>query len=698
LYRNTARDKDKAAAHYLQIKYKGGKQNINGLGAVAAIYYDHGKQQVYDNNPYRGYLSSMQGLTHFGLGRVSVIDSVVISWLNGKQQTLRKVKADQVLTVDITDAKNPYSLQKPDIAADALFSESTRAAGITYRDYDRDYIDFNIQPLLPHKLSEYSPALAAGDIDGNGFDDLIIGGNGDIPRHVLLQQPDGKFLKRNLLPGPGNESTNSKDEGLLLFDANGDGKPDLYIASGGYALSPGNSGYQDRLYINDGKGNFKRDSSALPMNTTSKFCVRATDFNHDGKMDLFVSGRVAPWNYPRPVSSFIFRNDSENGRVKFTDVTNEVAPELKNIGMICDALFTDFDGDGLTDLIVIGEWMPITFFKNVNGKFKNTTATSGVGELYGWWNSIAAGDFRHTGRTDYIVGNLGLNSLYRASSQEPVCITAKDFDSNGKYVAIPSLFLPDQNGVKKEFPAQGRDEIARLMPGIKKRFATYKPFAVATMDEVLTTQQREGALRLKANMLQSCFLRNDGGGKFTAIPLPKEAQISILNGMVVDDFDGDGNLDVLINGNDFGTAVGIGQYDAFNGLLLKGDGSGGFIPLTILQSGFYIPGNGKALVKLRGSAGNYLVAASQNKSDLKLYELKKKTGSIPIDPDEVSAVIRFKNGKTQKEEFYYGTSFLSQSARFLQLNPDMVSVTITDNKSGSRVITVPPSTPPKSSH
>jgi hypothetical protein len=236
------------------------------------------------------------------------------------------------------------------------------------------------------------------------------------------------------------------------------------------------------------------------------------------------------------------------------------------------------------------------------------------------------------------------------------------------------------------------------MPGIKKRFATYKPFAVATMDEVLTTQQREGALRLKANMLQSCFLRNDGGGKFTAIPLPKEAQISILNGMVVDDFDGDGNLDVLINGNDFGTAVGIGQYDAFNGLLLKGDGSGGFIPLTILQSGFYIPGNGKALVKLRGSAGNYLVAASQNKSDLKLYELKKKTGSIPIDPDEVSAVIRFKNGKTQKEEFYYGTSFLSQSARFLQLNPDMVSVTITDNKGGSRVITVPPSTPPKSSH
>ncbi|HZE84648.1 MAG TPA: VCBS repeat-containing protein, partial [Puia sp.] len=689
LYRNTGRDKDKAATHFLQIRYKGGAPNINGLGAVADIYYDHGKRQVYDNNPYRGYLSSMQGLTHFGLGKVSMIDSVVIRWADGRRQTLGKVKADQVLTVDIADAKGPYSPQGPGIAATALFREVTDAAGISYRDHHHDFIDFNIQPLLPHKLSEYSPALAAGDIDGNGTDDLVIGGDGQFPSNVLLQQSDGKFRERELLPGAVSGSANSKDEGVLLFDANGDGKPDLYIASGGYALAPGNEGYQDRLYINDGKGNFKKDSAALPRNTGSKFCVRAMDYNKDGKMDLFVSGRVDPWNYPRPVSSFIFRNDSENGRVKFTDVTDEVAPELRNIGMICDALFTDFDGDGQTDLIVLGEWMPITFLKNVNGKFKNVTAASGVGGLDGWWNSIAAGDFRHTGRTDYIVGNLGLNSLYTASDKEPTFITAKDFGGNGKYIDISSLFLPDEHGTRKEFPLPGRDEIAKVLPGIKKKFATYKPFAVATMDEVLTPEQRKGALRLKANMLQSCYLRNDGAGKFTAIPLPAEAQVSVLNGMVVDDFDGDGNLDVLINGNDFGTEVGIGRYDALNGLLLKGDGAGGFTPLSILQSGIYIPGNGKALVKLRGSSGNYWVAASQNKGDLKLYELKKKTGSIPVDPGDLYAVIRYRDGKTRKEEFYHGTSFLSQSARFLRVSPEMVSVKITDSKGKSRVISLP---------
>jgi len=412
----------------------------------------------------------------------------------------------------------------------------------------------------------------------------------------------------------------------------------------------------------------------------SKLCVRAVDINHDGKLDLFVSGRVDPQHYPKPVSSFIYRNDSENGHVRFTDVTSEVAPDLKDIGMICDALFTDFDGDGQTDLIVVGEWMPVTFLKNVNGKFRNVTAASGVGGQSGWWNSIVAGDFRHTGRMDYIIGNVGENTLYKASDSLPVYITAKDIDNSGTYIAIPSFFLPDQEGVKKEFPAPVRDDIARQWPAIKKRFPDYKSFAVATMDEVLTPEQRKGALRLKANQLRSCYLRNDGGGKFTMIPLPAEAQVSALNGMVADDFDGDGNLDVLINGNDFGTDVAIGRYDALNGLLLKGDGAGGFKPLTILQSGIYIPGDGKALVKLRSASGGYLVAASQNKGPLKLYQLRRGVKFIPIQPDDVSAVVELKNGKTLKKEFYYGGSFLSQSARFLTVDSNTVSVKITNNK------------------
>jgi hypothetical protein len=351
--------------------------------------------------------------------------------------------------------------------------------------------------------------------------------------------------------------------------------------------------------------------------------------------------------------------------------------------MVCDGLFTDFDGDGQTDLIVVGEWMPVSFFRNVGGRLVNVSGSSGVGDKTGWWNSIVAGDFRRTGRMDYIIGNVGLNSYYRGDEKFPVGIAAKDYEHSGAFVAITSLFLPDQDGQQKEFPAFGRDDIARQMPGIKKRYATYRPFALATMDELLSPEQREGAVRLRANMMQSCYLRNDGAGKFTLVPLPREAQVSVVNGMVADDFDGDGNLDVLINGNDFGTEVATGRYDALNGLLLKGDGRGGFLPQSIAQSGIYIPGNGKALVKLMGASGDYLIAASQHQDVLKLYQLKRAVNGVRVGPDVVSAVIKYKNKSSRVEELYYGNSFLSQSSRFILADSSVQSVTIKNNKSKS---------------
>ena len=687
IYKNTLRERNDNTSHYLQIEFNADEKNIDGFGAWVDVYYDNGGHQVYENNPYRGYLSTMQFIAHFGLGGSPMIDSVVIRWPGGKKQTLRQVKVDQVLKVNIADAHEVYSWQQSKPAEASLFKECISESGIRYAHTDIDFNeDFNIQNTLPHKLSEYTPALAAGDIDGNGFDDLVIGGNAFVHAQLFLQQQGGEFLQRALVAGEDSNRINYKDAGLLLFDANGDGALDLYIASGGYKYKQNGSNYQDRLYINDGKGNFARAVNALPGNYTSKLCVRANDFNMDGKLDLFVSGRVAPSEYPKPVSSLIFRNDSDETHVKFTDVTAEVAPDLKNIGMVCDALFTDFDNDGKPDLVLAGEWMPLTFLKNVDGKFRNVSSNSGINNYHGWWNSIVAGDFRHTGRTDYIVGNVGLNTLYQASDQYPVYITAKDFDNNGGYEAIPSLFLPDQEGQMKEFPAHGRDDVIERLPSMKKLYHNYKSFATATMEDIFPPEIRAGAIRLKANMLQSCFIRNDGDGKFTMIPLPKEAQVSTLNGMLADDFDGDGNLDVLINGNDFGTEVSIGRYDALNGLLLKGDGDGGFSPLSIQQSGIYIPGNGRALVKLSGSSGNYLVAASQNKDVLKLFELKRKVKVLQINPSEVFALIKFKNGKTEKREFYYGSSFLSQSARFVNITENVSGIAILDNKGNRRVI------------
>jgi len=686
IYKNTSRENDTVNTHYIQIKFKGDSHNLNGLGAWADIYYDHNKHQVSENNPYRGYLSTDQNIAHFGLGKISRIDSVVICWPNGKKQVLQNVKANQLITVNITNAKEPYTWPQPKVTGKALFTEVTKSKGVDYKHMESDFADFNIQKLLPHKLSGYTPALAVGDVDGNGLDDIVIGGNTYNPAQVFLQQRNGRFIQRDLLPKQKISYGTVNDEGILLFDANGDGKLDLYISSGGYTNAPGDTTYQDKLYINDGKGNFTLAANALPINHASKQCVRAIDYNRDGKLDLFVSGRVDPWHYPKPVSSFILRNDSKNGQVKFTDVTNEVAPGLKNIGMVCDALFTDYDNDGWPDLILAGEWMPVTILKNEHGVFRNATAASGLAGRPGWWNSIVAGDFRHTGRMDYIVGNVGQNTLYKASEQYPVYITAKDFDKNGSYNAITSIFLPDKNGDKKEFPAVGREDLIKEMISMRKKFTNYKSYAVATMDEVLSPEQRKGALKLKSNTSQSCYLRNDGKGKFTIIPLPNEAQISAINGMVVDDFDGDGNLDVVMNGNDFGTEVSVGRYDALNGLMLKGDGKGHFYPQSILQSGIYIPGNGKALVKLQSSTGNYMLAASQNQDALKIFELKRKVNNVKLQPDDERAVVTYKNGAKQKQEFYYGSSFLSQSGRFLTINKDVKVVEITNNKGQVRSI------------
>ncbi|MEN9382113.1 MAG: hypothetical protein RI940_994 [Bacteroidota bacterium] len=694
IYENKQRQLVPEASHYIQFDLKGDVQNLSGIGTEIAIYYDHGKIQVSEQSPFRGYLSTTQCRVHFGLGVVDKIDSAVILWPSGQKQVLKQIKADQTLKVAITNAvplggalsviKNRETL----FASNALFTEITNALGIKYIHTQNDFVDFNNQKLIPHKFSEYAPGVAVGDIDGNGFDDMILGGSVNNSAQILLQQKKGSFIQKALMPSLGFNTKPSMDEGLLLIDADGDTDLDLLITSGGYDAPAGSDAYLDKFYVNDGKGNFSIQQNALPNNKTSKLCIKAADYDKDGDLDLFIGGRVDPLAYPKPVSSYIYRNDTKNGVVKYTDVSSSVAPALNNIGLVCDALFTDFDNDGWVDLILTGEWMPITFLKNEKGNFKNTTSISGVSEKVGWWNSIVAGDFDNDGDMDYVVGNVGDNSYYKASDKYPVVMYAKDFDNNGSYDAFPGLYLPGSHTdtVKKLYPAQTREDAVKQMISMRGKFQNFKTFAEATLDQLFTPEQMKGAQQLKANYFSSSYLQNNGNGKFKLTLLPMAAQVSTLNGMQVDDFDGDGNIDIAINGNDYGTEVSVGRYDALNGLIMKGDGKGGFVPKSILETGLYLPGNGKALVKFRDVNGGYMMAASQNRGPLKVYKAKGSNKVVQILPNEISAIIKYKNGKIRKEEFYYGQSFLSQSGRFMLLNDNMITITIIDNKGNKRLI------------
>jgi len=700
VYRNNLVESKAEKANYLRIKFVGEAQNRMGLGAIVELYYDKNKpsgpkQQLYEHSPYRGYLSTVEPVAHFGLGDVATVDEVRIIWpgLNGspqKQQTLRNVKTNQVLTVDVRNAHEPV---QPTAQPNGLFKEVTDSLKIAFTHSEPEYIDFNVQKLLPHKLSQFAPAVSIGDVNGDGLDDMFVGGSRMNKGHFLLQTPSGTFVEKDLLPETAISTqivggmANAKDKleedmGTLLFDADADGDLDLYLVSGSIEGNANSQTFQDRLYLNNGKGAFTRDMAALPVCTVSKSCVKAVDFDRDGDLDLFVGGRVEPDHYPAPVSSFIFRNDSKPGQAKFTDVTKAVAPALQNLGLVCDALWTDYDNDGWPDLMLAGEFMPLTILKNQQGKLQPTD--NKLQGQKGWWNSLVAGDFDRDGDMDYIAGNLGENAKMRASDTEPVRIYANDFDNNGFYDAIPTLYLPDEKGQRREFTFHGRDDLIKQMIATRKRFPLYKDFTQASIDKLLTPEERAKALVLEANYLQSAYIENKGDGTFAMHALPTPAQMAPVFGMVTTDVDQDGNLDVMLVGNDFSGEVSMGRYDALNGLWLKGDGKGGFTAQSIATSGFYVPGNAKGLAQMASADGHELLVATQNRGRLCVFRNSKPVPSVRLRTTDMSALLTFADGKKQKVEFSYGNSFLSQSARTLLVDPQVKAIEITDSKGNKR--------------
>lgn len=672
---------------WLNLRLHGDSLNPMGLGTWIEIQYGKGQKQVWEHSIYRGYLSSMQPLVHFGLGKNSVVDQITITWPNKKQQILSKVKANQVLDIDYRNAKIETAQPSPP-PAHAWFNQINTEAGVNYVQQEVDFIDFNLQPLLPHKLSQYGPGIAVADVNGDQLDDFFVSGSHFNKGRFFVQKADGTFQLQDLIQGAEGPEKQGEDLGVLFFDVDGDGDEDLYTVRGGVEYSAEHRAYQDVLYLNN-NGKFSPTLGALPDFIKSGTCVRAADFDRDGDLDLFIGGRVRQKEYPKPVSSYLLKNESADGKVKFVLANEQLAPQLNDLGLVCDALWTDYDQDGWVDLLLAGEWMPLTLFKNKSGKLENATKDSGLEAYTGWWGSLLGADFDGDGDIDYLAGNLGQNTLFKASAKYPLGIYAEDFDGNQGYDAVPSAFFPNEKGDLEEFPYHNRLDIDKQLILSKRKYLLHAEFARINMGQYLSNFPEIKPLHLSATHMQSSFIRNLGKGKFAIEALPSAAQMAPLYGMLAGDWNGDGHLDALCVGNDYGSEVTTGRYDALNGLLLIGNGKGGFKSSTLAQSGFYVPGDAKSLVQLSNAKGEQYIVAGQNRGPLQVFKPNNyKSTWFAYSQSDAKAQIKLSSGKTIYYELYQGTGFLSQSARKIWIPQNAVEVTLIDFKGNKEVIKI----------
>ncbi|MFM9836619.1 MAG: VCBS repeat-containing protein [Cyclobacteriaceae bacterium] len=674
---NSTSDKE-LKKNYVRLDLDGPAANKSGLGTKIHLYFGNGKMQFHDLSLSRGYISSVEDIVHFGIDNNEKVDSIVISWPGGKQQKLIDVKPNQVLHVSYADAIQKKNSDAP--RANKLFHTS-KELSIAFKYQEADKIDFNIQRTLPHKFSQLGPGISVGDVNNDGLDDFFVGGSVGYYGEIFLQKANNQFVKSKGIHDP-LKTKEEEDLGSLFFDADGDNDLDLYVVSGGFEYEPENKNYQDRLYRNGGSGNFKWDEQALPKIATSKSCVRAADFDLDGDLDLFVGGRVIPGKYPLSPKSFLLRNDGG----KFSDATMEVSSELYSGGMITDAIWSDFNNDGKVDLITTGEFMAITVYQNDGRKLTRLNST-GLEKYTGWWNSIAAGDFDLDGDVDFIAGNLGLNNLYQVDETKPLSIYAKDIDGNNSVDAILTCFFKSENDGMKEYPVHFWDELNSQSPKFRRKFSYYKQYGKATIDNILNADERKDALVLKANYMSSSYIENLGQGKFKLTNLPLLVQVAPVNGITVDDIDGDGFLDAVLVGNDYGNEVFSGRYDAFTGLILKGDGKGNFAVIRSAKSGFLVDGDAKGLVKLTGTKQDILIA-TQNRDSLRVFSKDAQIESKVFIPEalDVWADLTYTNGQKQKIEFYYGSGYLSQSTRKIRIPTGLGKMVVYNSKGVARKI------------
>ena len=603
VYRNNARTQTKH--HFLRVRLEGQGKNRFALGAKVELFYQ-GRRQLQEQSMTRGFQSSVSPVLLFGTGTQMTVDSLVVTWPDKKKQVMVQVSCDRDVLLKQSDAE--HTIQTNLNKFPAVFTAVSPP--VNYVHHEDPVNDFKRQPLLINSLSYDGPCMAKGDLNGDGLDDLFIGGAAGFSGAVYLQGKNHAFTRiaeRDLEADAFHEDANA-----LLFDANGDGHIDLFVASGGYDnFQPGDEALQSRLYINDGHGHLKKDPAALPQLLVSSRAVAAGDLNGDGYPDLFLGSRVIPGRYPEPPASFILLN---NGKGIFKEATREVCPQIAAAGMFTCAAFADLDGDGKQELITAGEWMPLQIWKNSKGKLADKTKDFLPETAHGWWNTLQVKDINGDGRPDIVAGNEGYNCQWRAGNSQPVEMYYKDFDDNG---AVDPVFCYYIHG--KSYPYTGRDELLEQLSMMRTRFADYSSYSNAGITEVFTTEELKGAGKLDANTMATTVWVSNSSGKYQEKPLPAEAQFAPVYAISINDFNQDGKMDLLLGGNRYYCRVKTGMNESNHGQLFTGDGTGTFRYVPQLRSGLNIKGDIRSFCLF-----DNLLLAGINSKAVQAYQFNNK--------------------------------------------------------------------------
>ncbi len=626
IYRNRARERNGNA--YLTAVLKGDGGNTSGIG-TRVVARHRGTMQLLEQSPTRGFQSSVDPRMHFGFAAAgardaaaaSTLDSLIVIWPDRRTQLLTNVALNTQVTLTQREARRgtaamiASALQPLTSTATSgatppstSFADVTSAIRLAYKHEENSFNDFDREPLMPRMLSAEGPALAVADVNGDGLDDVYLGGAKWQPGTLMLQQKNGTF-RAAIEPELAADSL-AEDVDALFFDANGDTRPDLYVVSGGNEFTGRADALRDRLYINDGMGHFRRDRAAIPDFFENGSVAVAGDFNGDGHPDLFVGARVVTGKYGMIPRSHLLQND---GHGRFTDVTSTVASALSTAGMVTSAAWLDYDRDGMQDLVVVGEWMPVRVFHQEQGKLVERTTETGFAGSDGWWNTVSAADLDGDGHVDLVLGNLGLNAYITASAKEPAQLYVNDFLKNGTVEQILTFY---KHGIS--YPLAGRDELVKLLPVLRPKYPSYASFGASRIEDIFPAGDLKQANRLQAHAFATVVARNSGRGTFIMEPLPVEAQFAPTHAILVRDFDGDGSLDLLLGGNFSRVPPVQGRYDAGYGLLLRGIGGGRFATVDQSTSQLSIDGDVKQMRLLSNGARGTLVLVARNNLPLQL--------------------------------------------------------------------------------